>query len=1280
MRVRASSAQRRLWFLDQLRPESAAYNNANILRIRGPLNVKRLESALRDVAQRHEPLHSRFTERAGEPEIETDPDLLISLSFEEIVADFPSGESLAHERASALASVPFVLGEAPLARWHLLRLEDEEHWLVYVVHHAVSDRWSLGVWLQDLSAFLQGDEPEPLTMTYGEYADAQEESFGAAETAASLRFYQDMLGNGPYQFDFPTDTPRRAQRRERGQTICFDLTPHQAALRVAAKRLRASPYMVAFTAFQVWAAHTTGDWSPLFATFVAGRDNKALAPLVGLFVNTLALRFELNDDPTFAEAVKRTRKTWLAAQPHAGLPFEKLVDGLSAGRDLSRTPIAQVAFNFHNVPVPPLTAGELCFELLEVKRESARYDLTLTLRPTKDALIGELEYDSDLFHPSSADRFAAHFDFLLGAALSQPEQHVRSLPMIPKADLCRPIEPHPEKVELPEVSLLKRLMDLADHQPLATAVRFADRTLTYQELAVEVSRTAAYYRKNGVSEGQRVGICVPRSERMLITVLALFGCGAAYVPLDRVQPLERLRLIAEDAGLDAVIGESENESFASDVPWLPESPPEDFEGPCSLYAQPDRDALAYVIYTSGSTGIPKGVCVSHGNMGALWVALDARLDPPSTFRLLAVTTLSFDISVLELFWPLWCGSQVVIADEQTARDGRLLAMAAEQVDFLQATPASMRMLMETGFVPTQHQTLLCGGEALSSELAAALIADGATLHNVYGPTETTVWSSSWRVPPESDSVFLGTALPNEWLHVMDAAGRPVAPGASGELWIGGAGVALGYHDRPELTADRFVPDPFDPLQRCYRTGDLVRQDSKDQLCFIGRTDGQIKLHGHRMELGEIETCLGKAEGVEAAVVRVHGDGPRAFLVAYYTAHKGSSLCPDSNDLRVHVEQSLPAAMRPTQFVRLDSFPLTPSGKIQRQALEPPARELSRSEASPPKDDVESRLAAIWSEVLSIGMPGMEDDFFALGGNSLLAVRMLHEVETILGVEVDLASFFLASDLKEFSENVRKGGVSNQTGVIHLSKGSNSVLWMLRGLNIYREFAEALPESLGCGAIYLQEEVSGLLDSEVEADSIEQMAERYADLIQESQPEGPYRLGGLSFGGIVAFETARCLQKRKAEVDLVVLLDSLLPGARKRALGDWFMHHLTRVHRQGFRKTLTEIRLLIGSRLASTGGTDEVDIEQDLMGERRRMYDISMSTYQPAIYEGRVLLLLSKAPEINPGWRFREDLGWGDVKADLTIAKIDAMHVELVEAPYVDEVVRHVSAALKLDPR
>jgi amino acid adenylation domain-containing protein len=1050
-----SFAQERLWFLEQLEPGSATYNMSVARHLGGALDEAVLERALGEVVRRHEALRTVFREVDGSPVQVIAPFGGFTLPVEDLSGlGEAEREGEASRRAMDEARLPFDLAAGPLFRAALLRLGEEDHLLLLSMHHIVSDGWSIGVLLREIwtlyEAYRQGGEPPlpELPVQYADYAVWQREQLKGQALDRQLSYWRERLAGAPELLELPTDHPRPPVQTFHGANERIDLSSELLEqLQALGRSEGATLYMVVLSAFQVLLSKYSGSEDVVVGSPIAGRTRKEVAGLIGLFVNTLVLRTDLSGDPGFREVLGRVREVTLGAYEHQELPFEKLVAELQPERSLSHSPLFQVSFSLQDGG-PPAGGGVAGLQARAVEAEfgTTKFNLELNFAVHAQGLRGVLSYSTDLFDRSTVQRMLGHLEWMLEQVAADPDVRLSRLELLSAEERGRVVEAwNRTDAEYPADRCIHELFEAqAARTPDGVAVEFEGASLTYAELNARANRLAHHLRGRGVGPEVRVGICLERSPEMMVGILAVLKAGGAYVPLDPGLPAERLAYMLDDSAVplvlvqaalrEAVPAREGVEVLAVDAlaERLAAEPAENPAGGAS------PDSLAYVIYTSGSTGRPKGVMNHHGGVVNLLWSMRGTVAMAPGDRLLAITTLAFDISVLELFLPLLSGARVEVLARSTASDPALLreAVAAGGGTVLQATPATWRLLLDDGWEGAESLRALSGGEALPTELAARLRERVGALWNVYGPTETTIWSTAQHLRAGPDvgggHVSIGAPVANTRVYVLDRHLSPVPAGVPGELYIGGSGVARGYLGRPGLSAEKFVPDPFaaEPGARLYRTGDRARWRPDGTLEFLGRNDHQVKVRGFRIELGEIEAALRAHESVTDCVVAAREDVPGdRRLVAYVVGGV------EADPLREHVRRSLPEYMVPSAFVFLDALPLTPNGKLDRKALPAPEFASAEERYVAPRTPTEEVLAGIWAEVLRLERVGVTESFFSLGGHSLLAVRVISRVRQALGVEASLRDVFERPVLADFARGLQTAARAEATAIVPVDRSS-----------------------------------------------------------------------------------------------------------------------------------------------------------------------------------------------------------------------------------------------------
>lgn len=1041
-----SDAQQRLWFLEQLAEGRSLALVPVAVPLEGPVEAGLLQTALDRLVRRHEILRTRFLRRDGRIVQQVAPEGRIPLGQVDLSGRSPEARHKAlWRRKRALARQGFDLQQAPLARAMLVRLGEQEHVLLAVFHHIICDGWSLEVLLRELivlygaAACGRPDGLPELPVQYADYARWQRKRLSGRRLRSGLAYWNRRLAGVRETLELPTDRPRPSRPRYEGRSRCRRLSGSLwRSVEVLAQRHGATPFMVLLAAYHAVLSRYAGCGDFCIGTAVANRVRPELEGLLGCFVNLLPLRVGRWGDRPFSEILARMREAVLEDFAHADVPFEKVVEALDPQRHPGQPPLAQVLLILQNRGPRPEVRGEVRLGEVEVDYASlATFDLALLVEPSGSQPVARLVYNRELFEPRTIDRMLDSYVATLQRLAADPEARAAEWP-IPGPRERRQLlaEWNATARELPVAERVDQLIDAeAARSADAPAVVGEADTLTYGELRRRSNQLARYLQQMGVRPDVRVGIHLGRSPETIVSMLAVLKAGGAYVPMDPAYPPQRLALMAEDSALQVLLTEAavrdglprlaarivSLETARRAIRRQPDDPPD-----CSARAE---DA-AYVIYTSGSTGVPKGVMIPHCAVVNLLAAFAERPGMGPQDVALAITTISFDISVLELLLPLTVGGRVVMASRETASDAARLSHVIRRhgVSWLQATPSTYRMLLAAGWRPGRELKLLCGGEPLAPDLAATLIEGGHELWNVYGPTETTVWSTVHRVTETEAAIPIGRPIANTQVYVLDARGSPLPVGVPGELYIGGLGVARGYWDAPELTAERFLPDPCHdvPGRRVYRTGDRVRWRHDGVLEFLGRMDRQVKVRGFRVELGEVEAALSGHPGVAEAAVAVQDDpSGEQHLVAYLVAAGADHVPPER--LREFLGGRLPDYMIPSGFVLLPAMPRTPAGKIDRRRLPEADRERLATTARfvAPRTPLEEQMAALWAQVLGVGRVGVHDNFFELGGHSLLATQLFFRFRDEMNADLPLRLLFEQPTVAGLAERIMAARVRQE---------------------------------------------------------------------------------------------------------------------------------------------------------------------------------------------------------------------------------------------------------------
>ncbi|MER6842506.1 amino acid adenylation domain-containing protein [Streptomyces platensis] len=1165
-RLPMSYAQRGLWFAFQLEGTSPTYNIPLPLRLRGALDRDALRAAVGDVIERHEALRTRFTEVAGAP-------CQIVLPAEEARPELEfvpldGEEQLAAALAERTGRGFDLAGELPL-RVTLLRISDREHVLLLLMHHIVSDGSSLAPLVRDLSvaygARLRGGAPrwQPLPVQYADYALWQRELLGAEDDpdgvlAQQLTYWRDKLAGAPELLDLPLDRPRPAVASHRGATAPFtlDAATHERLVELA-RRSDATVFMVLQAGLAVLLSRLGAGSDIPVSTVVAGRTDEALEELVGYFVNSLVLRTDVSGDPTFLELLKRVRETDLAAYAHQDVPFERVVETVNPTRTLSHAPLAQVALILQNTGSATLELPGLDVSFEGEAAGAAKVDLAFNLSESRTAegrpagIGGLLEFAADLFDPSTARLLTERLARLLADACAGPELPVSRLEVLSADERDALLQDGPHRRPAPPAATFAELFERQVRRaPDRPALETDGGVFSYAELNERANQLARLLVTRGAGPERAVAVALPPSGHLAEAVLAVQKAGAVYLPLDPGYPAERLAAMVSDAApvlllTTAALADRLPETGAVPVLLVDDATT---TTACAALSGADLvdaertaplrlDHPAYTIFTSGTTGRPKGVVVTHTGLAAFAANQAAHYGVEEGSRALQLASPSFDVSVAEFFWSLLCGGCLVVP-EGTPTGAELVEVLRERrISHLMIPPSVLAEVPRTAL--PELKVMITGAEVLPAELAGFWGRD-RMLINAYGPTEATCdVSFAIRDPRTADgSTVIGRPIDGARVYLLDAALQPVPSGVVGELYVSGTGVARGYLHQPAVTAERFVADPFGaPGSRMYRTGDLAYWDGEGQLRFCGRADSQVKVRGFRIELGEVRAAVSRCAGVGRAVVTVREDRPGdRRLVAYVQqAPDAPPLSPAA--VRDETSTLLPSYMTPSAFVVVDSWPLTPNGKLDHRALPAPAPVTGRT-TRPPASPQEELLCRLFAEVLGAEQVGVDDNFFELGGHSLLATRLVSRLAALLGGAPALRDVFAAPTPARLAAQLDGGGSSAFEVMLPLrTAGRTAPLFCVHPVAGFSWRYSALLGALSPDHPVYALQSRGLDGTEPPARSLDEMAEDYVREIRRVQPEGPYHLLGWSLGGIMAHAVATALQAQGQEVALLAVLDA-----------------------------------------------------------------------------------------------------------------------------------------------
>lgn len=1158
----ATESQTEIWASCIIGDDAAncAFNECFSLELTGALYADAMQKALQDVVNMHQAFRMTFS--ADGSNVCIFKSVTLAFDYEDISATSKAEQAkLTGDFNKKSVNTPFDLINGPLFKVRLFKFSDDQHLLTFVVHHIVCDGWSIGIMMQDLSklysAYTKGEytslKKAPL---FTDYALAQIEAEDSVEYKATEGYWLKRFEGSNHLLDLPVDFPRPATRTYQSRREDFTLNNELTnEIKKLGKTTGAGFVTTLLAAFEVFLHQVTGQEEIIVGLPSAGQSATGNYRLVGHCVNLLALRSFPKGDVSFKNYLAKRKTEVLDAYDHQLYTFGSLLKKLNISRDPSRIPLVPVMFNIDMGMDNDVEFYGLKHKLSSNPREFENFELFLNIAGHEEAPVFEWSYNTQLFKTESVKQMMESFTFLLQELVKQPEILIKNIPQLNAEEVTQQLRAwNNTKYPYPMYTPVHKIIaEQAGAIPNKTAITFGDQKISYKQLNEQANQLARILIAQGVQKGDNVGFSIDRGIEMVVSLLAIMKTGAVYIPLDPQFPLNRINYMLDDSkAVMLLLSEKYKgryESAAKEL-ILEEAWKElDHYEATDPNLMVDGNDLIYILYTSGSTGNPKGVQITHRNLVNFLLSMQKAPGVTAADKLLAVTTISFDIAELELFLPLVSGAEIVLASSADAKDGRVLLdiIKRENITIMQATPYTWRIMLEAGWDEKTPVKVLCGGEALPQELAEKLLPRASSLWNVYGPTETTVWSTIKELNSSEKPITIGRPINNTSVYILDKFMKPLAVGIAGELYIGGDGVAKGYLNRPELTAEKFVDDPFSDLPgaKMYRTGDLGKFWANGEIECLGRIDAQVKIRGFRIETGEIEFQLSKENDIKEGVVIARPDQNGvdklvAFIVADHYAENSNNQSAQIQNWKDSLKKSLPEYMVPDNFILVPEMPLTPNGKVDRKAL---AKNGAVSTEEPhvyvaPRTDMEKLLAGIWAEYLGIKKIGVHDNFFELGGHSLIAVKVMGRIERETNKRLPLATLFEAPTVEKLAQCFAPGKSITWDSLVPIKpKGSKMPLYMVHGAGLNVLLFNTLAANMSTDQPVYGLQAKGLDGIDEPLDKIEDIAAHYIGAIMEQNPTGPYALAGYSFGGIIAFEMARQLEALGKDVKMLAMFDT-----------------------------------------------------------------------------------------------------------------------------------------------
>ncbi|MUL37905.1 non-ribosomal peptide synthetase [Gloeocapsopsis dulcis] len=1316
-----SFSQQRLWFIDQLYHGSSFYNIPIAFHIQGNLNITALEQSLNEILKRHEVWRTNFTLVNGEPIQKISPQLTCDspiVNFEHLSGK--NWESEVKAFAAESAKKPFNLAKGLLVRTTLLRLSPEEHVLLVIMHHIITDGWSCGVFLRELStlyaAFSQS-QPSPLPELPIQYADFtiwQRDRIQGEFLKNQLNYWKKQLNGELPVLQLPTDRPRPAVTSYTGAKQYFQVAKALTeAIKQLSQQADATLFMSLLAAFNILLYRYTGRDDILIGSPIANRNRAELERMLGLFVNTLVLRNHLSGNPSFRELLHRVREVTLDAYAHQDLPFEMLVEELQPERDLSRNPLYEVMFVLQNTPNSVQEVSGLTLRTLEFDSGTAQLDIFLSMSESSEGLTGCLEYNTDIFDSTTITQFINNFQTLLENIVANPEQQLSEISLLTASEQEQLLfKFNQTRVDYPQDVTLHQLFEQqVEFTPDSIALISESEEITYRQLNHRVNQLVHFLQKQGVTKETLVALCLERDLDMVVGILAILKAGDVYIPLDPSYPEERLNFIISDSQASLLISNQEileklslsaTKTVCLDS-YKDEIARESSENPIKISSD---NNLAYIIYTSGSTGIPKGVLGTHrgtvNGLHWLWKTYPFTQGEVCCQK----TAISFIDSVWEIFAPLLRGIPTVIISNATVLDPQLFikTLAHHKVTRIILVPSLLRLLLDSYSHLTnklsQLKLWITSGEALSVKLVQSFreLMPFAKLINLYGSSEVSANATYYDtslLPNQTHTVPIGRPIDNTQTYVLNRDLQPTPVGVIGEIFVGGDGLAKGYLHRPELTQERFIDNPFIVGDKLYKTGDLVRYLPDGNLEYWGRQDEQVKIRGVRVELGEIATVIAQHPDVQESVV-IASDDPQdnQRLIAYIVTDKQDI----TTQLLSYLQQKLPKYMLPSAFIVLDALPLTPNGKADKRALpncETIKPNIHKSFVAP-RNFTELSLVKLWENILNTNQIAVTDNFFDLGGHSFLAVRLMAQIQDRFGHHLPLSTLFENPTIEKLAQVVSQpvDKISNSHLVTIQSSGIKTPFFCIHGagggVRQYFNLSRRLGEDYPLYALHHTPD-----QEEIKIISVEETATRYLQEIRQVQPNGPYLLGGHCYGGILAFEMAQQLQKQGQTVALLVVIDAILPETVVQPREDDDAKFLLRMAESiktnnniDFSLPFEELKnLTLDKQFHLINQKANFIFSDQEIKDFLRYYKLfkahvqAMRDYVPQVYPHSITILRAKEEIIhdfdNPEWSTDDPLlGWGKCSSQpIQVREISGDHFSMLVEPHIQELAKQLRSCI-----